>query len=158
MLPTSTLLVIGFTMTLFLLAAAFSGSHEARTSHASDMASTYVPLDSWAYPVFERLAAERPVKTELLSLPPWARMEYARLVEEADEQITEYFSSSGAPALLRNLRDGAATDDIALRPEWRLRLGEQTEWWHFPLLSTASQRNATFIFQLSYRSLGRTRR
>lgn len=145
-------------MTLFLLAAAFAESHEARASHASDMASTYVPLDSWAYSAFERLAAERHVQTEFFSLPPWARMEHACLVEEADEQITEDLSSSDALALLRSLQDGAATDDIALRPEWQLRLEEQREWWHFPLLSTASQRNAKFISQLSYRSLGRTRR
>jgi hypothetical protein len=71
------------------------------------MASTYVPLESWAYPAFERLAA-----------------------------------------------DPRATVDIALRPEWQLRLDEPTEWWHFPLLSAASQHNAAFTLQLSYRPIG----
>jgi hypothetical protein len=56
-----------------------------------------------------------------------------------------------------SLRDLRATADIALHPEWQLRLEEQTEWWHFPLLSTIGQRNAEFTIQLSFNPLGRTR-
>lgn len=56
-----------------------------------------------------------------------------------------------------SLRDLRATVDIALRPEWQLRLQEQTEWWHFPLLSAAPQHNAAFMLQLSYRPIGRVR-
>ncbi|HEV2708952.1 MAG TPA: capsule assembly Wzi family protein [Edaphobacter sp.] len=55
------------------------------------------------------------------------------------------------------LRDLRATVDIALRPEWQLLLEEQTEWWHFLLLSTALQHNAVLTLQLSYRPLGRVR-
>ena len=55
------------------------------------------------------------------------------------------------------LRDLRATVDIALRPEWQLRLEEQTEWWRFPLLSAAPQQDAGFTLQLSYRPIGRTR-
>ena len=46
---------------------------------------------------------------------------------------------------------------LAPRPEWQLRLEEQTKWWHFPFLSTASQRNAAFTLQLSYGPFSRTR-
>jgi hypothetical protein len=55
-----------------------------------------------------------------------------------------------------SLRDFRATADIALHPEWQLRVEEQTEWWHFPLLSDTGQRNAEFTIQVSYRPLGRT--
>lgn len=56
-----------------------------------------------------------------------------------------------------SLRDLRATVNIALRPEWQLLLQEQTEWWQFPLLSTATQHDAVFTLQFSYRPLGRVR-
>jgi membrane-associated phospholipid phosphatase len=52
-----------------------------------DMGSTFVPLDSWVYPVFERLAARRYVSSAILGLKPWTRMECARLTEEAAETL-----------------------------------------------------------------------
>jgi len=56
-----------------------------------------------------------------------------------------------------SLRDLRATADIALNPEWQLRVEEQTEWWRFPLLSATPQRNAAFTIQLSYQPLERTK-
>jgi len=55
------------------------------------------------------------------------------------------------------LHDLRFTTDLALHPEWQLHLEEQTEWWRFPLLSVASQRNAEFTLQFSYRPLRRTK-
>jgi hypothetical protein len=52
-----------------------------------DMGSPFVPLDSWAYPTFERLAALRYVNGAILGLKPWTRMECARLTEEAAESL-----------------------------------------------------------------------
>lgn len=46
---------------------------------------------------------------------------------------------------------------LALYLESRLRVEEQTKWQHFPLLSTALQRNAAFTVRPSYRQLARTR-
>jgi hypothetical protein len=56
-----------------------------------------------------------------------------------------------------NLRDLRAAANISLRPEWQLRVEDQTEWWKFPLLSTTGQRNAEITIQLSYNPLGRAR-
>jgi PAP2 superfamily protein len=50
-----------------------------------DMGSPFVPLDSWVYSTFERLAALRYVSSAILGLKPWTRMECARLAEEAAE-------------------------------------------------------------------------
>ena len=50
------------------------------------MGSPYVPLDSWVYPAMERLAALGYVKTAILAIRPWTRLECARMVEEAAER------------------------------------------------------------------------
>ena len=47
--------------------------------------------------------------------------------------------------------------DIALHPEWQLRLEDQAERWRFPLLSLQPQRDNEFTLQLSYRPMGRTK-
>jgi hypothetical protein len=49
------------------------------------MGSPYVPLESWIYPALERLAAMGYVKTAILGLRPWTRLECARLVDEASD-------------------------------------------------------------------------
>ena len=53
------------------------------------MGSPSVPLDSWVYPAFERLAALRAINTQILGLKPWTRIECARLAEEADETLQQ---------------------------------------------------------------------
>jgi hypothetical protein len=49
--------------------------------------SVYVPIESWVYPAFERLAALHYVTTESRGQRPWTRLECARLVEEAGEAM-----------------------------------------------------------------------
>jgi len=51
--------------------------------------SASVPLDSWVYPVLERLAALGYVRTALWGMKPWARTECARLTEEAGENFRQ---------------------------------------------------------------------
>jgi membrane-associated phospholipid phosphatase len=53
------------------------------------MGSTFVPLDTWVYGAFERLAALRYVNTAMLGLKPWTRIECARLTEEAGESLQQ---------------------------------------------------------------------
>jgi membrane-associated phospholipid phosphatase len=67
-------------------ANSLSGNEEGeehRDRHT--MGSTFVPLDSWVYAAFERLAALRYVSTGMMGLKPWTRIECARLTEEAGE-------------------------------------------------------------------------
>ena len=52
-----------------------------------DMGSPFVPLDSWVYPAFQRLAARQLLSSAILGLKPWTRMECARLTEEAAEAL-----------------------------------------------------------------------
>src|SRR5437879_8546028 len=44
--------------------------------------SPYVPVDSWVYPAFDRLAALGIVPSAILGIKPWTRKECARLLEE----------------------------------------------------------------------------
>ena len=46
-------------MTLILQAANFNPSRDVRQSRAANMASTYVPLESWVYPALERLVLSK---------------------------------------------------------------------------------------------------
>ena len=52
-----------------------------------DMGSSFVSLDSWVYPAFERLAALGVVNSAIMGLKPWTRIECARLAEEATESL-----------------------------------------------------------------------
>lgn len=49
--------------------------------------STYVPLDSWVYPVFDRLSGQGYIQSAIFGLKPWARTECARLTEEARDVL-----------------------------------------------------------------------
>jgi len=53
----------------------------------AEFASPYVPLDSWVYGVFDRLAALGYAPSAFASVRPWTRMECARLTGEAGELL-----------------------------------------------------------------------
>jgi membrane-associated phospholipid phosphatase len=76
-----------------------------RPSHwqARFMGSPYVPMDSWVYPALVRLAALGYIKSDIEGMRPWTRMECARLVEEAGENIEEDDSNSKGSAAYESL-------------------------------------------------------
>ena len=102
--------------------AALDGNEKQRS--ASNMASTYVPLDSWIYSAFDRLAALGYVQTDFVALRPWTRMECARLVQEAADRTADGESDSEAAVLYRSLstefalelrrEDGAANSGMQI--------------------------------------------
>ncbi len=53
----------------------------------SNLASTYVPLDSWVYPAFEQLIGRGYIDTAFLGLRPWTRMSCARLMVEMHDKV-----------------------------------------------------------------------
>ncbi len=63
-----------------------------------NMGSPYVPLDSWVYPVLERLAALGYVHTAYLGMRPWTRMQIAQLLEEASENVQDGGGGEDNPA------------------------------------------------------------
>lgn len=54
-----------------------------------DGASNYVPLDSWVYAALDRLEAMGFIKSGFASMRPWTRMECARLLDEAEQDVPE---------------------------------------------------------------------
>ena len=63
--------------------------NQESTRNPDSMGSPYVPLDSWVYPALERLAALGYAKTAFLGMRPWNRMECARLLDEASDEMEE---------------------------------------------------------------------
>jgi membrane-associated phospholipid phosphatase len=56
----------------------------------SSYGSPYVPLDSWVYPVLDRLYALGKIHTVITGQRPWTRLECARLTEEAADASQVY--------------------------------------------------------------------
>jgi membrane-associated phospholipid phosphatase len=52
-----------------------------------NMGSSYVPPDSWIYPLFERLAAMGYIHSAYLGIRPWTRLQCARFLEEAGDSL-----------------------------------------------------------------------
>lgn len=69
------------------------------------MGSPYVPLDSWVYGAFDRLAAMGYADTAFLGLRPWTRMECARLLDEMEEPTAAGALGGPQPALVQDLRE-----------------------------------------------------
>ena len=53
----------------------------------AELGSPYVPLDSWVYAAFDRLAALGYAPSAFASLRPWTRMECARIIAGADDDL-----------------------------------------------------------------------
>jgi hypothetical protein len=123
MMQTSALFVMGYMMTLTFHAAGSAESKDVQQPGVANMASTYVPLESWVSSL------------QLSGRSMTVNREFLRG---------------------RSLRDLRVTADIAVHPEWQLRVEEQPECRHFPLLSTTRQPNAAFTLQLSCQQLGRS--
>jgi membrane-associated phospholipid phosphatase len=67
--------------------------HEGESGPASYPGSTYVPLDSWVYPAFDRLAALGYLSSAFQGARPWSREQCAHLLLDADQALA---SSQGS--------------------------------------------------------------
>ncbi|MBZ5506717.1 MAG: phosphatase PAP2 family protein [Acidobacteriia bacterium] len=54
-----------------------------------ERASAYVPMDSWVYSAFDRLAALGVLNSGIVGLRPWTRKECSRLLEEVSGEVDE---------------------------------------------------------------------
>ena len=68
------------------------------------MGSPYVPMDSWVYPAFDRLVALGQISDAYLGIRPWTRMECARMLDEArDEMPPDSIAEDGAGRIYQSL-------------------------------------------------------
>jgi hypothetical protein len=70
----------------------------------SAMGSPYVPLDSWIYPLLDRLAAQGLFDDAILGMKPWTRLECARLISEAGDRLQDAGPESETLQLYDSLR------------------------------------------------------
>jgi membrane-associated phospholipid phosphatase len=78
---------------------------------AGYMGTTFMPLDSWVYPAFDRLAALGYIPTALLAIRPWPRMECARLTLEAEERLHSWNGENAmVRAVVKDLRQEFAME------------------------------------------------
>jgi capsule assembly protein Wzi/PAP2 superfamily protein len=101
-------------------------SHTTIEGVPYNRASAYVPMDSWVYPAFERLAGLGLVNSGMMGLRPWTRKECARLLEEASTEVDEDNPDEGwrlysalarefAPELNGEERDHAELESVYAR-------------------------------------------
>jgi hypothetical protein len=69
----------------------------------SAMGSPYVPLDSWIYPLLDRLVAMGAINDAILGMKPWTRLECARLVNEAADRLQESGDETDSSRLYESL-------------------------------------------------------
>jgi len=97
----------------------FSKGEEADTvREPQDLGSSYVPVDNWVYPAFDRLMASGYISDRTGSIRPWSRLECARILSEVHQYLAEAAESPDAHmmSLVRDL-------DAEFAPETQLRDG-----------------------------------
>src|SRR5437660_12334724 len=91
-----------------------------------NLASPYVPLDSWIYPALDRLAGLGLIDSGFAGMRPWTRRECMRQLSEAEEKLTGQQENNEAQKLVDTLQhefrpEGEATGDGDDRGTLRLK-------------------------------------
>ncbi len=119
------------------------------------MASPYVPLDSWIYPAFSRLAALGYVHSASLNQKPWTRLECARLVEEAGENIPQVDLPGGVSKLYSELSQEFAGETRQLEGGSTLNLAVDSVYTRVTGISGTPLRDSFHFGQTLVNDFGR---
>jgi Capsule assembly protein Wzi/PAP2 superfamily len=84
--------------------------HPESDLSAENQGSPFVPLDSWVYPVFDRLIALGYAQSGILGQRPWTRLECARLLNEASDELDRRGDDSIAEKFVADLQKEFAAD------------------------------------------------
>jgi hypothetical protein len=93
-----------FVIAVFESSSSAQNGHENKQYYPNTSGATWVPIDSWVYPAFDRLAALGFIETAITSMRPWTRSECARLVKEAGEGMELETPSESAAMLYQALK------------------------------------------------------
>jgi membrane-associated phospholipid phosphatase len=91
-------------------------------SSPANRGSPYVPLDSWIYPALDRLMARGAIDSGFSWMRPWTRLECARLVSEAGDQLENTGGSDEDTFRLLEREFREELDDVDGRREFRARI------------------------------------
>jgi hypothetical protein len=107
----TTMFLVTLVPTMMLRASDPANPPDTQLRDEANMASTYVPIESWVYPAFDRLAAEGYAPSGIVGLRPWTRLGCAHLVEEAQDRIADDAEApADAATLLRSLSEEFAAE------------------------------------------------
>jgi membrane-associated phospholipid phosphatase len=97
----------------------FTKSEDDDLREPKNMGSSYVPVDSWVYPAFDRLIASGYAQDRTISIRPWTRLECARILSEIRTRLENdlYVADDYTTSMLRDL-------DAEFAAEARLRKGD----------------------------------
>lgn len=102
----------------------FHSDKAAGEAHSTEsISSPYVPLDSWIYPAFDRLAALGVVPSAMEGMKPWTRRECARLLEEAEADAEADAGADSSDLIDDSKPHEAARLYAVLRKEFARELG-----------------------------------
>lgn len=87
---------------------------------AESMGSPYLPLDSWEYPAMERLIALGYVNTAYAGQRPWTRLQFAQMLQEAEDSIDLDDDSDEGTKIYRDLTKEFAPETARLGGEKNL--------------------------------------
>ena len=82
------------------------------TSSPENQGSPYVPLDSWIYPAFDRLAAMGLIDSGFAGMKPWTRNECVRLLNEAADMVSAVGPGGKQAETTLRLLESEFHDDI----------------------------------------------
>ena len=98
--------------------------HADKVRSPRNMGSSYVPPDSWVYPLFERLAAMGYIHTAYLGIRPWTRLECARFLDEAGESLRyQAGDGEGGTAAVSDRDSGGEAEKLFTVRKPRIRRG-----------------------------------
>lgn len=122
--PDSMEMAYGFPNPFHLIHVGRSGADPIKSeieesSKTKFKASSYVPLDSWIYPAFDRLAAMGYFPEASAAIRPWTRLECARLLAKAREfsDLDDEVSSPLLAALKREFASETSVTGGAINRE-----------------------------------------
>lgn len=132
----------------------FVRSKEAPELHGDDMASPYVPLDSWIYPVMDRLAGLGVIPAAALGQRPWTRLECARLISNAAGE-RDMGDGSQASILLGSLQSEFAWDEAQLENQSNVGLHVDSLYTRFTNISGTPVNDSYHFGQTIINDFGR---
>lgn len=97
--------------------ASWSDTNKAidRVRNPMHQGTTYVPVDSWVYPAYDRLSALGYAPSGSQNLRPWTRLEFARLLQEA--AVMDPSGSDEVGSLYKELQTEFSGDERILAGE-----------------------------------------
>jgi membrane-associated phospholipid phosphatase len=126
------------------------------SSTPANQGSPYVPLDSWIYPAFDRLIALQYVRSAMVGMRPWTRLECARLLVEAQELATgSNAASSGAQQLLDTLGREFSSETESLGGGNNQQLRVESVYTRFTGISGQPLRDGYYFGQTILNDYGR---